>query len=183
MTARLVELGHRHIGFIAGDPASKGGTERLRGHLRAMALAGIPEAPVEQGYFTFQSGLEATERILQSSSQCTALIACNDDMAAAAISVAHRHHLNVPDDLTVVGFDDTPIASIVSPAITTARQPIAEMAQSAIRMLHAAAIAGDADDSKRTQKVLPCTLIERESSAAPRQHPLLEAPANSAASA
>lgn len=183
MTARLVELGHRHIGFIAGDPASKGGTERLRGHLRAMALAGIPEAPVEQGYFTFQSGLEATERILQSFSKCSALIACNDDMAAAAISVAHRHHLNVPDDLTVVGFDDTPIASIVSPAITTARQPIAEMAQSAIRMLHDAAITGDGDDNKRTQKVLPCTLIERESSAAPRQRPLLEAPVNSAASA
>jgi LacI family transcriptional regulator len=79
----------------------------------------------------------------------------------------------VPDDLTIVGFDDTPIASIVSPAITTARQPIAEMARSAIRMLHTAAMAGDADDGKRTQKVLPGTLIERESSAPPRARPLL----------
>jgi LacI family transcriptional regulator len=177
MTARLIELGHRHIGFIAGDPASKGGTERLRGHLRAMAAADIDECPVEQGYFTFQSGLEATERMLKSFSGCTAIIACNDDMAAAAISVAHRHHLNVPDDLTIVGFDDTPIASIVSPAITTARQPIAAMAQSAIRMLHAAAMAGDADENRRTQKVLPCTLIERESSAAPRSQPSMPAAA------
>ncbi|MFC4307858.1 LacI family DNA-binding transcriptional regulator [Steroidobacter flavus] len=175
MTARLIELGHRRIGFIAGDPASKGGAERLRGHLRAMASAGIAECPVEQGYFTFQSGLEATERLLKSTAACTAIIACNDDMAAAAISVAHRHHLNVPEDLTIVGFDDTPIASIVSPAITTARQPIAEMAQSAIRMLHAAAMAGEADENKRTQKVLPCTLIERESSAGPREQPLPEA--------
>lgn len=167
MTARLIELGHRHIGFIAGDPASKGGTERQRGHLRAMAEAGIKQCPVEQGFFTFQSGLAATERMLTSFPECTALIACNDDMAAAAISVAHRHHLDVPRDLTIVGFDDTPIASIVSPAITTARQPIAEMAQSAIRMLHAASIGTDADENKRTQKVLPCTLIERESSAAP----------------
>lgn len=169
MTARLIELGHRHIGFIAGDPASKGGAERLRGHLRAMAEAGIKQCPVEQGFFTFQSGLDATERMLSSFPECTAIIACNDDMAAAAISVAHRHRLDVPRDLTIVGFDDTPIASIVSPAITTARQPIAEMAQSAIRMLHAAALAADADENKRTtRKVLPCTLIERESSAPPR---------------
>jgi len=179
MTSRLIELGHRHIGFIAGDPASKGGDERLRGHLRAMAAAGIEKCPIEQGYFTFQSGLEATERLLKSFSECTAIIACNDDMAAAAISVAHRHHLSVPDDLTIVGFDDTPIASIVSPAITTARQPIAEMAQSAIRMLHAAGMAGDEDENKRTQKVLPCTLIERESSAPPRSRTILRATANS----
>jgi LacI family transcriptional regulator len=169
MTQRLIELGHRNIGFIAGAPGSKGATERQRGHLRAMAAAGIEHAPVEQGYFTFQSGLVAAERLLTTFPQCTAIIACNDDMAAAAISVAHRHHLRVPEDVTVVGFDDTPIASIVSPAITTARQPIAEMAQSAIRMLHLAATPGAPHENKQTQKVLPCTLIERESSAPPRE--------------
>ncbi|MBM0105390.1 LacI family DNA-binding transcriptional regulator [Steroidobacter sp. S1-65] len=168
MTTRLIELGHRHIGFIAGSATSKGAAERLRGHLRAMAAAGIKKCPVEQGAFTFQSGLEATEKMLASFPECTAIIACNDDMAAAAISVAHRHHLDVPRDLTVVGFDDTPIASIVSPAITTARQPIAEMAQSAIRLLHTASNLTSEDDNKRTQKVLPCTLIERESSGPPR---------------
>lgn len=168
MTQRLIELGHRNIGFIAGAPGSKGATERLRGHLRAMAAADIAHAPVEQGHFTFQSGLIATERLLTSYPQCTAIIACNDDMAAAAISVAHRHHLRVPEDVTVVGFDDTPIASIVSPAITTARQPIAEMAQSAIRMLHLASTPGAAQENKQTEKVLPCRLVERESSAPPR---------------
>ncbi|HEY0942271.1 MAG TPA: substrate-binding domain-containing protein [Steroidobacter sp.] len=166
MTTRLIELGHRDIGFIAGDPASKGGAERLRGHLHAMAAADIKHCPVERGFFTFQSGLEATERMLAAFPECTAIIACNDDMAAAAISIAHRHRLEVPGDLTVAGFDDTPIATTVSPAITTARQPIADMAQHAIRMLHAAAQTSDKED-KRTQKVLPCTLIERESSAPP----------------
>lgn len=169
MTQRLVELGHRQIGFIAGAPGSKGAAERLRGHLRAIAAAGIDHAPVEQGYFTFESGLVAADRLLTTFPQCTAIIACNDDMAAAAISVAHRHHLRVPEDVTVVGFDDTPIASIVSPAITTARQPIAEMAQSAIRMLHLSATPGAPPENKQTQKVLPCTLIERESSAPPRE--------------
>lgn len=171
MTQRLIELGHLNIAFIAGAPGSKGGAERLRSHLRSMAAAGIDRCPVEQGYFTFQSGLAATERLLASFPQCTAIIACNDDMAAAAISVAHRHHLRVPEDLTVVGFDDTPIATIVSPAITTARQPIAEMAQSAIRMLHLAATPGAPHENKQTQKVLPCTLIERESSGPPRPQP------------
>lgn len=171
MTRRLIELGHRNIGFIAGAPGSKGANERLRGHLRALAGAGIDHAPVEQGYFTFESGLAATERLLTTFPQCTAIIACNDDMAAAAISVAHRHHLRVPEDITVVGFDDTPIASIVSPAITTARQPIADMAQSAIRMLHLAATPSAPHENKQTQKVLPCTLIERESSAPPREQP------------
>ena len=171
MTQRLIDLGHRNIGFIAGAPGQKGGTERLRGHLRAMTAAGL-DAPVEQGYFTFQSGLVAAERLLTTYPKCTAMIACNDDMAAAAISVAHRHHLRVPEDITVVGFDDTPIASIVSPAITTARQPIAEMAQSAIRMLHLAATPGAPHENKQTQKVLPCTLIERESSGPPREQPV-----------
>lgn len=179
MTQRLIGLGHRHIGFIAGASASKGGNERLRGHLHSMAAAGIEERPVEQGSFTFQSGLEATERLLASFPQCTAIIACNDDMAAAAITVTHRHHLRVPEDITVVGFDDTPIASIVSPAITTARQPIAEMAQSAIRMLHLAATPGASHENKQTQKVLPCTLIERESSAPPRQPSIIGLALNS----
>ncbi|MET0536214.1 MAG: LacI family DNA-binding transcriptional regulator [Steroidobacter sp.] len=181
MTRRLIELGHRNIGFIAGAPGSKGGNERLRGHLSSMAAARIDECPVEQGFFTFQSGLVATERLLTSFPQCTAIIACNDDMAAAAISVAHRHHLRVPEDVTVVGFDDTPIASIVSPAITTARQPIAEMAQSAIRMLHVASTPGAPHEYKQTQKVLPCTLIERESSAPPRELPVAGRATNSGA--
>lgn len=171
MTSHLVALGHRHIGFVTGDPASKGGADRYRGHLNAMAEAGLQSGPVEQGYFTFQSGLDATERLLSRSPQCTAIIACNDDMAAAAISVAHRHGLHVPDDLTVVGFDDTPISSIVSPAITTVRQPISQMAQTAIRMLDEAMKAVEQGrEILSTQERFHCTLIERQSSAPPRSN-------------
>ena len=169
MTGHLVELGHRHIGFVTGDPASKGGADRYRGHLHAMAEAGLQSRLVEQGYYTFQSGLDATERLLSRAPECTAIIACNDDMAAAAISVAHRRGLHVPDDLTVVGFDDTPISSIVSPAITTVRQPISQMAQSAIRMLDEAMKASEQGRAGRlTQERFHCTLIKRQSSAPPR---------------
>jgi LacI family transcriptional regulator len=170
MTQRLVQLGHRQIGFITGDPASKGGADRYRGHLAALAEAGLEAPAPEQGYFTFESGLHATQRLLARSPECTAIIACNDDMAAAAISIAHRLGLHVPDDVTVVGFDDTPISTIVTPAITTARQPISDMARMAIRILDQA-IKAKRQGHKHAPRheTFHCSLIERESSAPPRQ--------------
>jgi LacI family transcriptional regulator len=171
MTTRLVELGHRCIGFIAGPPTSKGGAERLRGHLNATCEAKLTFSPIEQGLHTFHSGLHAAERLLSASPACTAVVACNDEMAAAAIFVAHQRGLAVPQDITVVGFDDTPIASIIYPTITTARQPIAEMARAAIQLLHNATVLG-ARSSGPLQKVLRYSLIERQSSAGPRQHDL-----------
>jgi LacI family transcriptional regulator len=168
MTARLIELGHRRVAFIAGDPSSKGGAERYRGHLAALEEAGLKPGQLEQGYFTFESGLTAAERLLSRGRQCTAIVACNDDMAAATISVAHRHGMHVPDDLTVVGFDDTPISTIVTPPITTARQPIAEMARTAIGLLEQAKTSRQARETLAKHEVFHCTLIERESSAPPR---------------
>src|SRR4029450_3813340 len=88
-----------------------------------------------QGHFTYRSGLEATEKLLGRKSPPTAIFASNDDMAAAAISVAHRRGLDVPGALSVVGFDDTPTATTVWPELTTIRQPIAAMSGSAIELL------------------------------------------------
>ena len=164
MTRRLIALKHRCIGFIAGPPNSKGGAERLRGHLDAASEARLASCPVEQGWHTFQSGLDATERLLTHSPACTAIVASNDDMAAAAIFVAHRHGLKVPHDLTIVGFDDTPIASIIYPTLTTAKQPIADMARAAIQLLHAASVGG-IRGGHSIQKVLRYSIIERQSSA------------------
>ena len=166
MTKRLIELGHRRIGFITGAPTSKGGVDRLRGHLVATSEAQLTVCPIEPGLHTFESGLHAADCLLSSSTTCTAIVACNDEMAAAAISVAHRRGIRVPQDLTVVGFDDTPIASIIYPALTTARQPIAEMARSAIQMLHKATVLGARSDNP-LQKMLRYSLIERQSSAEP----------------
>jgi LacI family transcriptional regulator len=92
-------------------------------------------ALIQQGYFTYRSGLEATETLLTRKNPPTATFASNDDMAAAAVSVAHRRGLDVPRDLSVVGFDDTPTATTVWPELTTVRQPIAAMAGSAIELL------------------------------------------------
>lgn len=134
MTEHLISLGHRRIGFIMGDPNLSASNLRLRGYRAAIAAAGLTYdgALIAGGDFTWRSGFLAAESLLRLAMRPTAIFASNDDMAAAAISAAHRLRLDVPGDLTVVGFDDTAMASTVWPEITTIRQPIAEMARLAV---------------------------------------------------
>ena len=137
MTAHLIGLGHTRIGFIKGHPNQTASLQRLAGFQTKMEESGIAPNPtyIEQGYFTYRSGLDAAEQLLDRKRPPTAIFASNDDMAAAVISVAHRRGLDVPRDLSVVGFDDTPTATTVWPELTTIRQPIAEMAQAALKLL------------------------------------------------
>lgn len=137
MTRHLIALGHRRIGFIKGHPNQTASRQRLEGHLAALAEAGLP-APDEllaQGYFTYRSGFEAAETLMALAPAVSAIFASNDDMAAAAIAVAHRRGLDVPRDLTVVGFDDSALATTVWPELTTIRQPIADMSRQAVILL------------------------------------------------
>jgi LacI family transcriptional regulator len=164
ITTHLVNLGHQRVGFIVGDPAYRASADRYRGYCKALEEAQLAPGPVEQGYFTFQSGLEATERLLRSTPRCTAIFASNDDMAAAVIALAHRLGIDVPRDLSVVGFDDTPFSSTVSPTITTVRQPIAQMAQGAVQMLaQAIRRRGEGHTVMPQQRRFNCTLLERQS--------------------
>jgi LacI family transcriptional regulator len=137
MTDYLIGLGHRRISLIKGHPAQIASAERERGFRAAVEEAGLrPEdVSVEQGYFTFRSGLDAAERLLSRKRPPTAIFASNDDMAAAVVSVAHRRGLQVPGDLTVVGFDDTAPATTVWPELTTIRQPVSAMATKALELL------------------------------------------------
>jgi len=136
MTEHLLDLGHRRISMIKGHPDHIASNERERGYRAAMASAGLEgEIQITQGYFTFRSGLLATEQLLDAGRRPTAIFASNDDMAAAAVSVAHRRGLEVPGDLSVVGFDDTAHATTVWPELTTIRQPVSAMANAAIELL------------------------------------------------
>jgi len=137
MTTHLLALGHRKIGFIIGTPSHKASEQRLLGFRDAMSEAGIQvdNAYVVQGEFSYRSGLATTEQLLDLPERPTAIFAGNDDMAAAAVAVAHRRHLNVPRDLTVCGFDDTDFAQSIWPELTTIHQPIAAMARAAIDLL------------------------------------------------
>lgn len=170
ITEHLLDLGHRRIGFIKGHPQQIASAERERGFRAAIESAGIKrgDAPMEQGFFTFRSGLDAAEKLLDLPSRPTAIFASNDDMAAAVISVAHRRGLEVPDDLSVVGFDDTAMASTVWPELTTVRQPVSEMAAAAMELLLSDLRLRDRlHDDDRQERVLEHQLVIRGSSGPP----------------
>jgi LacI family transcriptional regulator len=166
MTEHLIGLGHRRIGFIRGHPNMTASDERFRGFVAALEEHGIDpkHAPVEQGYFTYRSGLAAAERLIFRDDRPTAIFASNDDMAAATVNVAHRAGLEVPGDLSIAGFDDTAPATTVWPELTTIRQPIADMAEAAIELLMADLRNGREEVRER---VLKHELIVRASTGAP----------------
>jgi len=172
MTRYLLDLGHRNIGFIKGHPNHIASHDRHRGFCDALTEAGIDcdKAPCEQGYFSYRSGLTAGERMLARSDRPTAIFASNDDMAAATISVAHRMGLTVPDDISIVGFDDTALATSVWPELTTVKQPIAAMAEAALELLIADLRVQRAGSTRKfAERVLSHALIVRESAAPPRK--------------
>lgn len=170
MTRYLLDLGHRNVGFIKGHPNHIASHDRYRGFCDALIEAGIEAeaAPAEQGYFSYRSGLTAGERLLGRAERPTAIFASNDDMAAATVSVAHRMGLNVPDDVSVVGFDDTALATSVWPELTTVKQPISAMAEAAVELMIAdlrSHVGGT--PRKFTERVLSHAMIIRESSGPP----------------
>ena len=168
MTRYLISLGHRDLGFIAGAPNQMASAQRYAGFVAVLGEMGLKVRPkwVKQGTFSYRSGLVAAEQILSADKRPSAIFASNDDMAAAAIAVAHRLGLDVPADLSVVGFDDTPLATTIWPTLTTVRQPVASMARKSVEMLleeirlyhHGRSLAP-------LQHVLKFSLVKRESSA------------------
>lgn len=169
ITAHLIAKGHTCIGYIKGSPDQTASTHRYGGFQAALTEAGIEqdETLVEQGYFTYRSGLEASEKLLARKPAPTAIFASNDDMAAAVISVAHRRGLDVPRDLSVVGFDDTSAATTVWPELTTIHQPISDMADSAIDILLRTIRSKDRSTRMVVDHVASYQLIARDSVAPP----------------
>jgi LacI family transcriptional regulator len=137
VTDLLIAKGRRRIAVIAGPQDHSDGVERLKGCRDALAAHGLPlpDELVIEGRFTFESGLEAAERLLDRPAPPDAIVAANDDMAAAALWVAHRRGLTLPRDLAVAGFDDTLLATRVWPPLTTVRQPIDRMTARALDLL------------------------------------------------
>ena len=135
MTRHLLELGHRRLGFVLGNPDHCSAAERRRGFRDAIERVEGVKAVEVQGDYSYASGLLAGEALLDARERPTAIFASNDDMAAAVVSVAHRRHLDVPEDLTVVGFDDNIAATMLWPPLTTIRQPLGNMAMAAFDLL------------------------------------------------
>ena len=165
LAQHLLGLGHRRFGVIKGHPNQTVSQQRLDGFMTALKAAGIAQEAVrvEQGYFTYRSGLEAAERLLASDERPTAIFAANDDMAAATAGLAHRLGLDVPGDLSIVGFDDTSIAANIWPALTTVHQPIAAMARAAVDLVLEEIRRKRDGAGEPRQLVHPHTLIVRDS--------------------
>ncbi|HEY6792037.1 MAG TPA: LacI family DNA-binding transcriptional regulator [Trebonia sp.] len=136
-TRHLLELGHRRIGVVGGPEGWVATEERLRGYHAALAGSGVLPDPalVQYSNFRIDGGHEAAARLLELPDPPTAIFTFNDSMAIGALRAVSAHGLRVPADVSVVGFDDTIEAAIASPALTTVRQPLAELGRTAVSLL------------------------------------------------
>jgi LacI family transcriptional regulator len=137
MTRHLIARDHKRIGFIKGDPTHSASRKRFAGFVEAMIAAHLPIDPsiIVEGDFSVRSGVELGEKLLSAPERPTAIFASNDDMALGVLMVAMKHHLAVPDDLAIAGFDDAPTSRLAWPQLTTIHQPKAAMAAAAVDML------------------------------------------------
>jgi LacI family transcriptional regulator len=133
----LAALGHTDIAHIHGPNTFRSAHERRAGFCAGLAESGIdlPPSRLIEGAYTFESGLKATERLLYGSRRPTAIFAGNDEMAAGAYVAVRMAGLRIPEDISIVGFDDTPTSARLWPALTTVRLPIREIGQAAARLL------------------------------------------------
>ncbi|WP_368497066.1 LacI family DNA-binding transcriptional regulator [Herbiconiux sp. A18JL235] len=166
-TTALVELGHRRIGFIAGRPDLTSSRLRDAGYRDALSAAGIPFDPalVRVGFYDADTARSAAHDLLTQTERPTAVFAANDLSAMALIEVAQGLGLDVPGDLSVIGFDDVPEASRLALPLTTVRQPMQSIGQAAARMLMTL-MAGD--ELTSTHLLLPTRLVQRATTAPPR---------------
>ena len=137
ITEHLIQLGHQRIGFLWGGLAHLSSTERYAGYEQALADYNIPldKHLVVPGDYTFDDGFRGARRLLALREPPTAIFGCNDEIAAGALAAAKSAGLNVPYDLSIAGFEDSPFSRQSWPALTTAKQATEEIARHAARLL------------------------------------------------
>jgi LacI family transcriptional regulator len=169
-TKHLVELGHRRIGMITGPPELLCSRARYDGYRAGLEMAGltVDEQLVRSGDFRLKAGYEEAKVLLNLNESPTAIFAGNDLSGLGVLRAAREVGLRVPEDLSVVGFDDIPISEWSTPSLTTVRQPLLEMAAVAVRTLLESAETGR---SLQRRVELAADLVVRESTGPPRQGP------------
>lgn len=141
----LVSLGHKRIGYIAGPSGFSSAIERLAGFREALAARQVtlPNELIVEGGYTYESGVAGAEKLLSLDPRPTAIFASNDEMAAGVYRVANKLGLSIPGDLSIVGFDDGPLAARLLPPLTTIKLPIRELGRlAANKILHPEAASG-----------------------------------------
>ncbi|WP_061300531.1 LacI family DNA-binding transcriptional regulator [Herbidospora cretacea] len=165
-TRHLLELGHRRIAMITGPDWALAGRARLDGYRAALDAAGVPVDPdlICPGDFQIEDGLTHTHRLMDLPEPPTAIFASNDGQAVGVYHAAYARGLRIPDDLSVIGFDDMPAWRWATPPLTTVRQPLTEMGVMAATMLISMA-EGETLPQRRVE--LGTELMIRSSTAAP----------------
>lgn len=162
ITEHLINHGHKHIAFIKGHPDHSSSELRFCGYKRALKDYKMPysEQLVTEGNFSYHSGVDSAKAILDLSPIPSAIFASNDYMAAAVLKLATQRNIKVPEQLSIAGFDNAPIARHIWPGLTTIAQPVEEMTRQAVEQL----ILKIADpDTHHYHKTLEAKLIKRES--------------------
>lgn len=166
-TQHLLSLGHRRVAYLGGPALAVCNQARMHGYRAAMEASGeqVPDVYLRPGEFTYESGLLGAKALLDLREPPTAIFAANDEIALGAVETARTRGLRVPEDLSVVGFDDTSLAQMASPPLTTVRQPLREMGGAALRTALRLAN-GEKVESHHIE--LATELVVRTSTAPPR---------------
>jgi LacI family transcriptional regulator len=166
-TRHLLSLGHHRVAYLGGPAMAVCNQARMHGYRAAMEAEGarVPDAYVRPGEFTYEAGLLGASVLLDLEEPPTAIFTGNDEIALGVIEAARARGLRIPEDLSVVGFDDTDIARMASPPLTTVRQPLREMGGAALRTA-LRLVNGDKVESHHIE--LATELVVRASTAPPR---------------
>lgn len=168
LACHVLEFGHRRFGYLLGIEGHDAAEQRFAGFLRALGEHGLGRDAVttHRGDFSFRSGVVLGQALLDQPERPSAIVCANDDMAVGAMFVAHRMNLDIPRELSIVGFDDAPIAGHIWPPLTTVHQPVRRIAARAVEKLVETLLRGQLPDAPRYDSI-DYHLVLRASVAAP----------------
>lgn len=166
ITQHLIDLGHKEIAFLSGDLHHESTKERLLGYKQALTKnhLNLNEDYIIEGKYSFESGVEGANALIKQKNRPTAIVACNDEIAAGALFAARLAGLDIPGDLSIVGFEDSPFSRQTWPKLTTVHQPNSEIAQVATELL----IAKRREQDAKFAKTFTPEPVIRDSSASPK---------------
>jgi LacI family transcriptional regulator len=167
-TEYLINLGHKRVGTVTGNVQTQSGADRLDGYQKALKKADIEPNPqyVFKGDYSRRSARTAAEQFFALDDPPTAIFAASDEMALEIISVAFEKGIRIPDDISIIGYDDNPAGLYGPIGLTTIKQPLFQMAEESVKILNEF-MTHKRDEKDRVHKIFPPELIIRESCVGP----------------